>query len=311
MLADLDAPMLARAFKEFYASDMPMIQKLVEVAGDASRMPPGLNLRQVVEHMPPISGEGAYVLDRYLRERGDTNIRSVQDLIDKSVFYEHSRTDGLTPAPKRRLEEFLTRTVRFIKKSDGTTIVRKTRISHLDANAWQIQRITLQALVNKVMADHQLDALVYPTKTIPAPLHGSPVEPENIKVINDTVAETIDGEIHERSVTRVIESRPPYAWRLSSNGGFPTVVMPAGFTREVYDRATIRGADGSKRAGELVGPKSIAMPVSIDIMGRLFSEPVLIRIAAAYERATGHRTAPKDFSELPDTATPGRQVHRS
>jgi Asp-tRNA(Asn)/Glu-tRNA(Gln) amidotransferase A subunit family amidase len=301
MLPDLDAPMLARHFKEFYSSGAPIIQRLAELAGDASRLPPEVNLRQVVEHVPPISGEGAYVLDRYLRERGDENIRSVQDLIDKSVFYEHSRTDGLTPAPRRRLEEFLTRTVRFTKKSDGTAVVRKTRIGSLDANAWQVQRIALQALVNKVMADHQLDALVYPTKTIPAPLHGSPVEPENIKVVNDTVSETIDGEIHERSVTRVIESRPPFAWRLSSNGGFPTVVMPAGFTREVYDRATVRGADGSKRAGELVGPKPIAMPVSIDIMGRLFSEPVLIRIAAAYERATRHRTAPKDFPALPET----------
>jgi amidase len=149
------------------------------------------------------------------------------------------------------------------------------------------------------MADHQLDALVYPTKTIPAPVHGSAVEPEDIEVVNDTVAEMIDGELYERAVTRVIEARPPYGWRLSSNGGFPTVVMPAGFTREVYDRAAVRGADGSRRAGDLVGPKPVAMPVSIDILGRLFSEPMLIRIAAAYEIATMHRRPPKDFPELP------------
>jgi len=49
----------------------------------------------------------------------------------------------------------------------------------------------------------------------------------------------------------------------------------------------VRGEDGAKRAGELVGPKAVALPVSIDFLGRPFSEPLLIRIAAAYEKATG------------------------
>jgi len=58
-------------------------------------------------------------------------------------------------------------------------------------------------------------------------------------------------------------------------------------------------ADGRKRAGELLGPKPIALPVSIDFLGRSFSEPTLIRIVAAYEKATRHRRPPKAFPPLP------------
>jgi hypothetical protein len=60
----------------------------------------------------------------------------------------------------------------------------------------------------------------------------------------------------------------------------------------------VRGADGSKKPGELVGPKPVALPVSIDFLGRRFSEPVLIRIAAAYEAATHHRRPPADFPKV-------------
>jgi Asp-tRNA(Asn)/Glu-tRNA(Gln) amidotransferase A subunit family amidase len=160
-------------------------------------------------------------------------------------------------------------------------------------------RTTLQMLVNKVMADQKLDALVYPTKTIPAPLLASPVEPANIKVVKHTITAVIDGEEYTRTVDRAIEVRAPLTWRLSPNGGFPTIAVPAGFTKEVYDRAVVRGADGGKAAGDLVGPKAVELPVSIDFLGRPFSEPVLIRIAAAYERATRHRRPPKELTGLP------------
>ena len=36
-----------------------------------------------------------------------------------------------------------------------------------------------------------------------------------------------------------------------------------------------------------------------NFLGRRFSEPVLIKIAAAYEAATHHRRPPRDFPALP------------
>jgi amidase len=296
LLPALDAPFLAGTYKEFFAN-APLVSTSIDITGDAARMPPELSLRVLAEREPPNSGEVHYVLDRYLRERGDKTIKSVQDLIDNSTFYSHAPIAGVTVPPKSRLEGLLTRTERFTKKSDGSSFVRRTPIVNLDGNGWHVSRSTLQALVNKVMADHKLDALVYPTKTIPAPLLAAPVEPANIKVVKDTITATIDGEEYERTVNRALDVRAPLTWRLSPNGGFPTIAVPAGYTKEVYDRSVVRGADGSKQPGDLVGPKALALPVSIDFLGRPFSEPMLLRIAAAYERATRHRKPPAAFSQ--------------
>ena len=299
LLPGLNAPLLAALYKELFPASTPIVDTGVEIAGDTSRFPADISLRALVEYEPPNSGEVLYVLNRYLRARGDKNIRSVSDLINHSTFLDHGRIDGVTLPPKQRLEGLITRGERFTKVSDGTPYIRQTPISNLDGNGWHAQRTTLQILVNKVMVDKKLDALVYPTKTIPAPLLAAPVEPSNVKIVKDTITAVIDGEQYQRSTERVVDARGALTWRLSPNGGFPTIAVPAGFTKEVYDRAAIRGEDGSKRAGDLVGPKTVELPVSIDFLGRLYSEPTLIRIAAGYERATRHRRPPKEFSEFP------------
>ncbi|MDG6965508.1 MAG: amidase, partial [Nitrososphaerota archaeon] len=55
--------------------------------------------------------------------------------------------------------------------------------------------------------------------------------------------------------------------------GYPAITVPAGFV--------------------------FGLPVGITFMGRAYSEPTLIRLAYAYEQATGHRAPPK---YLPTTA---------
>jgi hypothetical protein len=66
----------------------------------------------------------------------------------------------------------------------------------------------------------------------------------------------------------------------------------------VHDRAPVRNADGSISAGEFLPPKSTDLPVTLDFLGRAFSEAKLIAIAAAYERVTRHRRPPADFGKL-------------
>jgi len=50
----------------------------------------------------------------------------------------------------------------------------------------------------------------------------------------------------------------------------------------------------------LTGPVKAVLPVGVDFMGRPFSEPVLLKIAAAYESATKHRKPPAEFGPLKD-----------
>ena len=77
--------------------------------------------------------------------------------------------------------------------------------------------------------------------------------------------------------------------------GFPVLTVPAGFTVEVWDRVRNDSGEGPAR---LVGPVPARLPVGMDLVGRPFDEPLLFRIAAAYEAATRHREPPADFGPV-------------
>ncbi len=84
-------------------------------------------------------------------------------------------------------------------------MVQKLPVANLDINGWHAVRTTLQMLVNKVMADNRLDALVYPTKTIPAPLLASPVEPTNLKTSRKPSPSRSTASNMTATVDRVVE----------------------------------------------------------------------------------------------------------
>ena len=73
---------------------------------------------------------------------------------------------------------------------------------------------------------------------------------------------------------------------------------PAGKTDLVYGD---RGAGGSSSPAAVAGYPNVAVPVGqvfglplgISFFGRAFSEPVLIKLAFAFEQATQARKAPK------------------
>ncbi len=60
---------------------------------------------------------------------------------------------------------------------------------------------------------------------------------------------------------------------LSPITGLPALVVPAGFTQE-------------------------GLPIALEFLGRPFSEPTLIHLAAGYEQSTDHRRTPPNTPPL-------------
>jgi Asp-tRNA(Asn)/Glu-tRNA(Gln) amidotransferase A subunit family amidase len=118
------------------------------------------------------------------------------------------------------------------------------------------------------MQDQKLDALVSPMSTVPPRKLTSPREP-------------------------AVNGRTPIGWSLIGQQGFPAMTVPAGFTTAVWDR--VADANGGTR---LVGPLAASLPVGVDFIARPFGEPLLFRIASAYEAATRHRRPPPDFGPI-------------
>lgn len=227
------------------------IGRLVDMFFDPSLVPAGPTIRS----MGPASnsGQAKYMLSRYLRDRGDANIKTIGDLISKSNFYRDVRPDAGFVDRKAALEEI------------NSSVM-------LDmANLFQ-DRFAYQQVVLQCMAQQNLDALVSTAGNIPAYILGAPIEPP-------------------------LAGRTNSVWGLLGQHGIPTLSVPAGFTTQLFDRVRDAAAPGGTR---LVGPIPAKLPVGIMFFGRPFSEPILFRIASAYEAATRHRIPPPDFGPLPE-----------
>ena len=138
-----------------------------------------------------------------------------------------------------------------------------------NANRW-LTRFAVQQIVLQAMEDMHLDAMVCPTGNIPPYILGQPLEP-------------------------MLNGRGPSIWSFLGTQGFPELGVPSGFTTHVYDRVRDAAAPGGTR---LVGPVPAKLPVSVMFFGRPFGEPVLFRIASAYESATHHREPPPEFGPV-------------
>ena len=114
----------------------------------------------------------------------------------------------------------------------------------VDEPAYQERRrasLTLRDHVMKLMADHRLDALVYPHQ--------------------------------KRLVVPIGEDQVDRNGVLGAITGFPAITVPGGFS--------------PKTASAPLG-----VPIGVEFLGRPFSEPILIRLASAFEHETRHRRAP-------------------
>jgi amidase len=236
------------------------VAKLVELSMNPSMVPADINLRNIPQAQGV--GEGKYELDLYLAQRGDANIKSNTDLVNKANYFSDPKF-----------------------ASQKTARENADKPMELNMADRMLRRFAVQQMILQCMEEQKLDALVYPTTNLPPSKIGAPSTP------------LVNGR---RSV-----------WSFLGGQGFPAMTVPAGFTTEVYDwvrdptaplppESDVAGGGGGQlREGtRMVGPIPAKLPVGMDIVGRPFGEPIIFRIASAYEAATKHRTPPADFGPV-------------
>jgi len=228
------------------------IASLVDMYLNPSLTPAGVNIRSFGQSQS--IGESRFMLELYLRERGDASIKTVKDLNEQSKPLTDTRPDSGSNARGR----------------DGGGAENNRNAQTLDnANRW-LTRFAVQQIVLQAMEDLHIDAMVCPTGNVPPYVLGRPLEP------------TMNG-------------RGPSIWSFLGTQGFPELGVPAGFTRQVYDRVRDATAPGGTR---LLSPVPAKLPLSVMFFGRPFGEPTLFRIASAFENATHHREPPPDFGPV-------------
>jgi len=142
-------------------------------------------------------------------------------------------------------------------------------------------REVMRLVVQKVMQQNGIDVLVNPTTTVPPSRIGYASQP-------------------------VVNSRTLGRFPTSANLGIPEITVPAGFNRVVYEPAFALNAarESYTSVANETTPSRLdaALPVGISFWASIGDEPVLIKVASAYESATRHRVAPAAFG--PPTPRP-------
>jgi Asp-tRNA(Asn)/Glu-tRNA(Gln) amidotransferase A subunit family amidase len=234
------------------------VAKLLDMEFDARLIPDDLTIRNLGTSQAP--GEGKYMMNQYLRERGDANIKSNTDLINKARFYEDSHF------PDR-------------KKTRETA----DQAQAFDSSVRMQTRFAVQQIVMQCMQEQNLDAVTYPTSNLPPSKLGSPSPPQ---VNGRSVVWTFLGQQGLPAITVPAGfTTQVYDWVRD-----PSVAPPP---------ARGEGGGENPREGvRMTGPIAAKLPVGIDFLGRPFDEPKLLQIAAAYEAATKHRIPPPDFKPV-------------
>ena len=140
-------------------------------------------------------------------------------------------------------------------------------------------RAVMRLVIQKVMYENGIDAFVNPENTLPHRKIGGASQP----TANDRSAVSCCG-------------------RFTAFVGIPQIVFPAGYNRVVYepgfalseDRNSYTYVSGTQQT---LLPRP--MPLSLMVWSGVGEESTLIKIASAYEAATGHRVPPPDFGPLP------------
>ena len=123
------------------------IPGLIDLWFDTSLYPTSVdapNIRALPSN-GPASGELTFVLGRYLRGRGDSNIQTISDLATKSTFWVDPNFGS----------------------SEQSSLASAATVTNLNTAAKEVRRFTLKQIVLQEMAKNGIDVLIAPTTTIP------------------------------------------------------------------------------------------------------------------------------------------------
>jgi len=131
-------------------ADAP-IHQILDIQFNPSLFPHQIDIRALNATPRGEYNEGKFVLDRYLRARGDANIHDLVDLQSKTI----ARYDG--------------------KKGpsiDGASLDTQGQAEHL------FRKEAIRQILLKILADNKLDAFVFPHQTVPPGIIGGVAEPD-------------------------------------------------------------------------------------------------------------------------------------
>ncbi|MET0988486.1 MAG: amidase, partial [Steroidobacteraceae bacterium] len=153
----LDNKLFTKRYPELFPVDAQgkptsdHIAKLVDMTLDPKSVPE-ITLRDLGGVQA--AGESKFQMNLYLRRRGDPNIQSNTDLMNKSTFYDDAH---FTDRRAQRAN---------MEKPVEVNMAERTQ-----------RRFVVQQMVLQCMAEQNLDALVYPTTNLPPAVLGQPDEP--------------------------------------------------------------------------------------------------------------------------------------
>ena len=146
-----------------------------------------------------------------------------------------------------------------------------------DTRAQGIDRIKMHTLLRyamlKVMRENHIDVFVHPNMTIPMGKIGRAQEPD-------------------------VDGRGASGFRVTDTLGIPEIIVPAGFNDVVYEPQIVLSDDKKTYnmvAGTMKSTMTTPIPFSLEFWGGPGDEPVMLKIASAYEAATHHRKPPSGF----------------
>ena len=137
-------------------------------------------------------------------------------------------------------------------------------------------RYVLTLVVNKVMLENDIDVLVNgAVNTLPIAKILGPADP----------------------------AIPSGRAVMTDIGGFPEIIIPAGFNEIVYEpKFMLRGNNANYTTVDGTEQSTLPNPLPFGMMfwAGPGEEPTILKVASAYEAATHHRTPPPGFGSLPD-----------